>query len=116
MHRVHANGSEHWIAAQGGVQVEIKALTCADGSPTPDGAATREHGESGTSRAELSFQVDDVAAASARAVISGGRVLQRAETFSWGTFAVVLDPELNRIGLFTPPREQAQSPILEGEA
>lgn len=118
-HRVHDDGKEHWITALGGVQLEIKALSTADGAPTTDGAATLV-GEvsnepslhvnigstlpsSGVSRSELSFRVHGVAPTVARALVAGGRVVQRAETFSWGTFAVVLDPDSNRLGLFEPP-------------
>ena len=100
-HRVHADGREHWIAAMGGVQLEIKALMAADGQPTADAHGSID--AAGMSRSELSFQVAGVSSAAARALVAGGRVLQKAETFDWGTFAVVLDPDGNRLGLFEPP-------------
>jgi predicted enzyme related to lactoylglutathione lyase len=100
-HRVHADGREHWIVALGGVQLEVKALETAAGEPTSDSFGSID--ASGTSRSELSFRVADVPAAAARALVAGGRVLQKAEDFDWGTFAVVLDPDGNRLGLFQPP-------------
>lgn len=98
-HRVHADGREHWIVALGGVQLEIKALTTADGAATADAF---DSVAGGVGRSELSFGVTGVAAAVARALIAGARVLQPAQAFDWGTFAVVLDPDGNRLGLFDP--------------
>lgn len=100
-HRSHEDGREHWIVTMDGVQVEIKATLATDGSATPDAYASEE--SVGMSRAELSFRVSGVAAAAARATLAGGRVLQPAQTHDWGTFAVVLDPDSNRLGLFEPP-------------
>lgn len=97
--RAHDDGRVHYIASLAGVQLEVKALRTADGSPTPDAAGTNVDG---VSRSEVSFQVAGVAGAAARAMVNGGRIIQKAETFSWGTFAVVLDPDGNRIGLFEP--------------
>ena len=99
-HRVHDDGREHWIVAMGGVQLEIKALETAAGTATAD--AHGSDAASGISRSELSFRVAGVASAVARALIAGGRVLQKADTYSWGTWAVVLDPDGNRLGLFEP--------------
>lgn len=101
-HRVHDDGREHWITSLGGVQLEIKAVVTAAGTPTADSFGSID--ASGTSRSELSFQVGDVPAAAARALVAGGRMLQASEAFSWGTFAVVLDPDGNRLGLYTPVR------------
>ncbi len=102
-HRVHDDGREHWIVGMDGIQLEIKALETAARQPTADAFASDE--SVGMSRAELSFRVAGVSAAVARATLSGGRVLQKAETFDWGTFAVLLDPDSNRLGLFEPPTE-----------
>ncbi|MBC7461379.1 MAG: hypothetical protein H7287_08450 [Thermoleophilia bacterium] len=97
--RLHDDGREHHIASLGAVQLEVKALRTADGSPTPDAAGTNADG---VSRSELSFQVAGVAGAAARAMVNGGRIVQKAQTYDWGTFAVVLDPDGNRTGLFEP--------------
>jgi len=67
-------------------------------------------------RSELSFRVPGVPSAVARALVAGGRVLQPAETFAWGTFAVVLDPDGNRIGLFEPPVADDSESNLEAQA
>lgn len=108
--RAHDDGREHWITSLAGVQLEVKALRTTDGSPTPDSAGTNA---TGVSRAEVSFQVAGVAGAAARAMVNGGRIVQKAEAFDWGTFAVVLDPDGNRIGLFEPP---TSTPTTEGQA
>lgn len=100
-HRVHEDGREHWITTMGDVQVEIKATITAAGAPTADAFTSDE--SVGMSRAELSFRVSGVAATAARATLAGGRILQPAATYDWGTFAVVLDPDSNRLGLFEPP-------------
>jgi predicted enzyme related to lactoylglutathione lyase len=47
--------------------------------------------------------VSGVAGAAARAMVNGGKIMLKAEQLDWGTFAVVLDPDGNRIGLFEPP-------------
>jgi predicted enzyme related to lactoylglutathione lyase len=99
-HRAHEDGRVHFIASLAGVQLEIKALRKADGTPTPDAAGTDPNG---VSRSEVSFQVSGVAGAAARAMVNGGRIVLKAEQLEWGTFAVVLDPDGNRIGLFEPP-------------
>jgi predicted enzyme related to lactoylglutathione lyase len=44
-----------------------------------------------------------VAAAVAQATLAGARVLQKPQTYDWGTFAVLLDPDSNRVGLYEPP-------------
>lgn len=106
-HRVHEDGREHWIASLDSIQVEIKSVVDAAGTPTPD--AFRSDESVGMSRAEMSFRVAGVNAAVARATVAGGRVLQRAEAFDWGTFAVVLDPDSNRLGLFEPPTSNSDT-------
>ncbi|MCW2962460.1 MAG: Glyoxalase-like domain [Thermoleophilia bacterium] len=111
-HRVHEDGREHWIVAMGGVQLEIKALETADGAPTSDSFGTDAAG--GISRSELSFQVPSASAASARAMVAGGRILQKATSYDWGTFGVVTDPDGNRLGLFEAPNEDI--PTTEGQA
>jgi predicted enzyme related to lactoylglutathione lyase len=113
-HRVHEDGREHWIVAMGRVQLEIKALATAAGAPTSD--AFDSVGSVGTSRSELSFRVADVAMAVHHAVAAGGSLLQPAETFSWGTFAVVLDPDGNRLGLFHEPTAASNSHTESEEA
>ena len=110
-HRVHEDGREHWIVALGGVQLEIKALDTAEGTSTADAFESAQ--ATGMSRSELSFSVPSVPAASARAMVAGGRILQKAETFSWGTFGVVVDPDGNRLGLFEPATD---TPHSEGQA
>lgn len=106
-HRVHGDGREHWITSLGGVQLEIKALQSAQGEPTADAYSSGE--ASGIGRSELSFQVAGVAGAAARALVAGGRMLQTAQRYDWGTFAVVLDPDGNRLGLYEPPAAAANS-------
>jgi predicted enzyme related to lactoylglutathione lyase len=111
-HRVHPDGREHWIAGMSGIQFEIKALVTGSGMSTAD--AFESAGSSGMSRSELSFRVDSVSAAAARALLAGGTLLQRAETHTWGTFAVVADPEGNRLGLFQPPTLEAGDTAAAG--
>lgn len=106
-HRAHDDGREHWITSLGGVQLEIKALESAQGEPTADAFSSGE--ASGMSRSELSFQVAGVSAAASRAIVAGGRMLQKAQAYDWGTFAVVLDPDGNRLGLFEPPAAASNS-------
>jgi hypothetical protein len=97
--RLHPDGREHHIATVGGLQLEIKATLREDGTPTPDALDFRgPH-----SNVELSFTVDDAAAAQALAVELGFRVHAPVEQHGWGAFGTVLDPEGNRLGLFTPP-------------
>jgi len=117
-HRVHEDGREHWIAPMGDAQFEIKSLVTADGSTTVDAYASDE--SVGMSRGEASFSVVGISAAVARAMMAGARTLQKAETLDWGTFAVLLDPDSNRIGLFEPLVASAASstptPDMEGQA
>lgn len=100
-HRVHDDGREHFIADLGAVHVEVKALTQADGTPTPDAIAGTP--ADGAGRIELSFTVDDAAAAFAHALDLGAQPHEAPVSFSWGTFGTVTDPDGNRLGLFTPP-------------
>ena len=114
-HRVHDDGREHHIAeVGGGVRFEIKALTTAAGERASDAGASAAGGQS---RSEISFRVSDVAKASASALVSGARVLQKAEAFSWGTFATIVDPDGNRLGLWSPPQTQSDNNSdTEGQA
>jgi len=100
-HRVHEDGREHWIVDMDGIHLEIKALMTAGGEPTSDAFASDE--SVGMSRAEMSFRVVGLSGAVARATLAGARVLQKPETHRWGSFAVLLDPDSNRLGLFEPP-------------
>lgn len=108
-HRVHDDGREHHIADLGGVKFEVKSLVTAGGERTSDAGATQ--GTTEVSRSELSFRVADVAGASARALVSGARIVQKATTYDWGTFAVIQDPDGNRIGLWSPPRAEDNSDL-----
>jgi predicted enzyme related to lactoylglutathione lyase len=49
-----------------------------------------------------SAQVDDVADAVRRALEADGSVHLGAASHDWGTYAIVADPDGNRLGLFTP--------------
>lgn len=111
--RAHDDGRVHFIASLAGLQLEVKALRTSDGSPTPDAGPTVN--ADGVSRSEVSFQVAGVAGAAARAMVSGGRIVQKATAYDWGTFAVVLDPDGNRIGLFEPQTVTA-TPTTEEQA
>jgi predicted enzyme related to lactoylglutathione lyase len=115
-HRVHDDGREHHIAeVGGGVRFEIKALTTAAGERTSDAGSAEATGAQ--SRSEISFRVNDVAKASASALVSGARILQKAEVHAWGTFAVIVDPDGNRLGLWSPPQSTDNSNSdLEGQA
>ena len=97
--RAHEDGREHHIATIAGTQLEIKASAREDGTPTPD--ALDFGGPH--SNVELSFTVDDAGAVQARALQLGFRMHMPVEQQPWGNFGTVLDPEGNRLGLFTPP-------------
>lgn len=99
-HRVHDDGREHFVAQLAAVHVEIKALVRADGTPTPDAAGSAG---TGSSRIELSFTVNDTTAAVARAIELGAAVNEAPVSHDWGTFATIIDPDGNRVGLYTPP-------------
>ncbi|MCW2925217.1 MAG: Glyoxalase-like domain [Thermoleophilia bacterium] len=58
---------------------------------------------SGGSSVQPSVQVPDVAAAVQRALEADGSVQLGAATHDWGTYAIVLDPDGNRLGLFSAP-------------
>lgn len=113
-HRVHGDGREHHIADLGGMKFEIKSLVTASGERTSDAAGTT--GSTEVSRSEVSFRVADVAGASARALVSGARIVQKATTHDWGTFAVIQDPDGNRIGLWSPPTAATANSDTEGTA
>lgn len=114
--REHEDGRRHWITSASGVQIEIKALRTKGGDLPSD--VTGHEIVGGVSRAELSFRVSGVSGAVARAMVSGGQVVHKAETFDWGTFAVVLDPDGNRVGLFEPPATETSTSTSseEGQA
>lgn len=96
-HRMHDDQREHFVGRIGDVHFEIKALVKQDGDPTPDGVTAEA-----LSAAELSVQVSDVDAAVARALENGASLVAEACDFSWGRYAVVRDPDGNRLGLYAP--------------
>jgi predicted enzyme related to lactoylglutathione lyase len=100
--RVHEDGRDHRICRLGGVHVEIKAARTASGEPTPD-AAGGARGE--VSSIELSFEVENAARSREYALTLGASELQDVSEHSWGTWAVVLDPDGNRMGLWSRPNE-----------
>jgi predicted enzyme related to lactoylglutathione lyase len=63
------------------------------------GSGAAEHG-SGT--VQPSVQVSDVAAAVQRALDADGSVHLGASTHDWGSYAIVVDPDGNRLGLYSP--------------
>ena len=109
--RNHPDGSQHRVADFGPVHVEIKALTQADGTPTPDAV----HNGVPCSTIELSFEVPDAAASVEYALALGATDHQPIATYSWGDFGVVLDPDGNRLGLYSPPAENAPESTTEKE-
>lgn len=115
-HRVHEDGREHYIAeVGGGVRFEVKALHTAAGERTADAGPT--DGAARASRSEISFRVNDVSGASARALVTGARVVQKAAVETWGTFGVIQDPDGNRIGLWSPPQSSTDmNSDQEGQA
>ena len=56
----------------------------------------------GTGSIQPSVQVPDVAAAVQRALDGDGSVHLGAASHDWGTFAIVTDPDGNRLGLYAP--------------
>ena len=56
----------------------------------------------GTGSIQPSVQVPDVAAAVQRALDGDGSVHLGVADHDWGTFAIVVDPDGNRLGLYTP--------------
>jgi predicted enzyme related to lactoylglutathione lyase len=66
----------------------------------------------GASSVQPSVRVSDVAAAVQRALEADGSVHLAAAEHDWGTYAIVTDPDGNRLGLYAPvfnsdPEEQA---------
>lgn len=57
---------------------------------------------SGGSSVQPSVQVADVARVVERALDANGSVHLAAADHDWGSFAIILDPDGNRIGLYTP--------------
>lgn len=60
-----------------------------------------------------SVQVEDVEAAMQRALDADGSIHLAAATHGWGTFAVVADPDGNRLGLYAPATTSSDT---EGQA
>ena len=56
----------------------------------------------GSGSIQPSVQVEDVAAAVQLALEADGSVHLGAADHEWGTFAIVLDPDGNRLGLYAP--------------
>ncbi len=56
----------------------------------------------GTGAVQPSVQVDDVASAVQRALDADGAVHLGAADHDWGTYAIVVDPDGNRLGLYAP--------------
>ena len=54
------------------------------------------------SAVQPSVQVDDVEAAAQRSLDADGSIHLAAASHDWGTFAVVADPDGNRLGLYAP--------------
>lgn len=65
----------------------------------------------GTGSIQPSVQVEDVAAAVERALEADGSVHLGAATHDWGTFAIVVDPDGNRLGLYTPATADSDSDL-----
>lgn len=99
--RNHDDGRIHWICEIGAVHFEIKSTVTADGTPTPDAV----EGGGSHSNIELSLRVENAAEMAAIAQNLGATVHQTVETYPWGDFGVVLDPDGNRIGLYSQPTD-----------
>jgi predicted enzyme related to lactoylglutathione lyase len=56
----------------------------------------------GSGSVQPSVQVPDVAAAVQRALDADGSVHLGVADHDWGTFAIVVDPDGNRLGLYAP--------------
>lgn len=56
----------------------------------------------GTGSVQPSVQVADVPAALQRALDADGSVHLGAATHEWGSYAIVVDPDGNRLGLYAP--------------
>lgn len=63
----------------------------------------------GSGSIQPSVQVDDVPAAVQRALEQDGSVHLGAATHDWGTFAIVTDPDGNRLGLYAPASGNSHS-------
>ena len=59
----------------------------------------------GAGSVQPSVQVADVPAAVQRALDADGSVHLGAASHDWGTFAIVVDPDGNRLGLYAPSEE-----------
>jgi predicted enzyme related to lactoylglutathione lyase len=72
-------------------------------------------GATGGGSVQPSAQVPDVPAAVRRALDADGSVHLGAATHDWGTYAIVLDPDGNRLGLYAPAAADSD-PHLEDQA
>jgi predicted enzyme related to lactoylglutathione lyase len=99
--RLHDDGREHRIANVGGLQLEVKAALTPDGEPTPDAVVGAALGV--PSSIEISVEVDDAVASFDYALRLGATAHMPVETHPWGAFGVVLDPDGNRLGLWSKP-------------
>ena len=99
--RLHNDGREHRIAKLDAgntpLHFEIKAARTSSGEVTPDG-----QGVVGSGSIEISFEVQDARAACEYAVVLGGEELLPVVEEPYGSFGSVLDPDGNRVGLYSP--------------
>jgi predicted enzyme related to lactoylglutathione lyase len=66
----------------------------------------------GAGSVQPSVQVEDVQAAVQRALEADGSVHLGAAEHDWGTYAIVMDPDGNRLGLYAP----VYNSEMEGQA
>lgn len=85
----HLSGESMFRTQLAGLEFEIVG--------SADAATT---GDIGT--VQPSVHVADVAAAVHRALDADGSVQLGTETHDWGTYAIVADPDGNRLGLYAP--------------
>lgn len=99
--RLHPDGREHRIAKIGpegsSVHFEIKLSVTPAGQVTPDATPSAGHGAS-----EISFEVQDAHAAFDYALVLGATELLPITDKPYGLFGSVLDPDGNRVGLYSP--------------
>ncbi len=85
----HLTGESLFRAQVGGIEFEIIGS-----NDVTEGSAVQP-----------SVQVANVEAAVQRALEADGSVQLAADTHDWGTYAIVVDPDGNRLGLYTPSEE-----------
>jgi len=100
-HRVHTNGCDHRIAKIASLHFEIKATHTAGGARTLDAPAEVAGGVDATSSIELSFSVPDARASYDYALTLSASPFISVEDYAWGAFGTVLDPDGNRVGLYS---------------